>query len=430
MDIRTFLSNEVKPALGCTEPGAVALATSWAAKHGEGPVKSITLRLSPNIFKNGLHAGIPGTEGGTGNLLAAALGALKGDPEKGLMALDGVNAQDVAAAMDLVNSGVVTQMVVPDVPSVYVEAELVDESGTVTVIISGRHDRVVQVRKNRRVVKRLLEADSDSGGRLPYIEELLGENMEGLWKLAGGLEDEEARFLLDGSRMNMEVAEQGLSRPWGLGIGFNLTALEGMDNLVHTVKAWSAAAADVRMAGGPWPVMSSAGSGNHGITAIVPPSVAARAWGKSDRELAEALALSHLVTGFIKAHTGRLTPVCGCAIAAGAGAAAALVQLGGGTPRQAEIAVALLLSSLQGMVCDGAKGSCALKVGTAAAEACTSALLVLQGLKDPEDQGMISSDFVVTAKNVGDFSREGLMSADSAIIRILQDMEAASRARS
>jgi L-cysteine desulfidase len=430
LDIRTFLSNEVKPALGCTEPGAVALATSWAAKHGEGPVKSITLRLSPNIFKNGLHAGIPGTEGGTGNLLAAALGTLKGDPEKGLMALDGVNAQDVAAAMDLVNSGVVTQMVVPDVPSVYVEAELVDESGTVTVIISGRHDRVVQVRKNGRVVKRLLEAESDSGGRLPYIEELLGEDMEGLWKLAGGLEDEEARFLLDGSRMNMEVAEQGLSRPWGLGIGFNLAALEGMDNLVHTVKAWSAAAADVRMAGGPWPVMSSAGSGNHGITAIVPPSAAARAWGKSGRELAEALALSHLVTGFIKAHTGRLTPVCGCAIAAGAGAAAALVRLGGGTPRQAEIAVALLLSSLQGMVCDGAKGSCALKVGTAAAEACTSALLVLQGLKDPEDQGMISSDFVVTAKNVGDFSREGLMSADSAIIRILQDMEAASRARS
>jgi len=175
--------------------------------------------------------------------------------------------------------------------------------------------------------------------------------------------------------------------------------------------------------------MSSAGSGNHGITAIVPPSVVARAWGKSDRELAEALALSHLVTGFIKAHTGRLTPVCGCAIAAGAGAAAALVRLGGGTPRQAEISVALLLSSLQGMVCDGAKGSCAIKVGTAAAEACTAALLVLQGFEDPGDQGMISSDFAVTAKNVGDFSKEGLMAADSAILRILQEMEAVSRER-
>lgn len=107
-----------------------------------------------------------------------------------------------------------------------------------------------------------------------------------------------------------------------------------------------------------------------------------------------------------------------------------MVRLGGGTPRQAEISVALLLSSLQGMVCDGAKGSCALKVGTAAAEASTSAMLVLKGLKDPGDQGMISSDFVATAKNVGDFSREGLMSADPAIIRILQGMDPASRDRS
>lgn len=430
MDMRTFLSNEVKPALGCTEPGAVALAASWAAKHGGGQIRSIRLQLSPNIFKNGLRAGIPGTEGGTGNLLAAALGALKGDPEKGLLALEGVTGQDVAAAMDLVDSGAVTQTVMRDVPSVYVEMELIDDTGNITVIISGRHDRVVQVRKNGRIVKRLLKADTDSGGRPPYIEELLDEDMEGLWRLAGDLKDGEAEFLLEGSRTNMKVAERGLEKPWGLGIGFSLAALGGMENLALSVKAWSAAAADVRMAGGPWPVMSSAGSGNHGITAIVPPSVAAGAWSRSDRELAEALALSHLVTGFIKAHTGRLTPVCGCAIAAGAGAAASMVRLGGGTPRQAEISVALLLSSLQGMVCDGAKGSCALKVGTAAAEASTSAMLVLKGLKDPGDQGMISSDFVATAKNVGDFSREGLMSADPAIIRILQGMDPASRDRS
>jgi L-cysteine desulfidase len=341
-----------------------------------------------------------------------------------------VTGQDVAAAIDLVDSGAVTQTVMRDVPSVYVEVEIIDDTGSITVIISGRHDRVVQIRKNGRIVKRLLEADTDSGGRPPYIEELLDEDMKGLWRLAGDLKDEEVEFLLEGSRTNMKVAERGLEKPWGLGIGFSLAALGGMDDLVPFVKAWSAAAADVRMAGGPWPVMSSAGSGNHGITAIVPPSVAAGAWSKSDRELAEALALSHLVTGFIKAHTGRLTPVCGCAIAAGAGAAASLVRLGGGTPKQAEISVALLLSSLQGMVCDGAKGSCALKVGTAAAEAGTSAMLVLKGLKDPGDQGMISSDFVATAKNVGDFSREGLMSADPAIIRILQGMDPSSRDRS
>ena len=182
MDMRTFLSNEVKPALGCTEPGAVALAASWAAKHGGGQIRSIRLQLSPNIFKNGLRAGIPGTEGGTGNLLAAALGALKGDPEKGLLALEGVTGQDVAAAMDLVDSGAVTQTVMRDVPSVYVEMELIDDTGNITVIISGRHDRVVQVRKNGRIVKRLLEADTDSGGRHPISRTYWTRT----WKGSGG----------------------------------------------------------------------------------------------------------------------------------------------------------------------------------------------------------------------------------------------------
>lgn len=423
MDLSVFFSNEVKPALGCTEPGAVALAASWAARHGGGSIRSLKLNLSPNIFKNGLRAGVPGTGGQTGNLLAAALGALAGDPEKGLLALDGVTSTDVERAMHLVSSGKVTQEVVQDVPSVYVEAVLEDDEGTISAVISGRHDRIVQIRKNGRIVKRLLEADSESGGRPSYIEDLLQENMAGLWELAGKIGESEASFLLEGSSTNTEVAKHGLEKPWGLGVGFHLAKLGEMNDLVHSVKTWSASAADVRMAGGPWPVMSSAGSGNHGITAIIPPSVVAGKWGSTGRDLAEAIALSHLVTGYIKAHTGRLTPVCGCAIAAGSGAAAAIVRLGGGTPEQAEISVALLLSSLQGMVCDGAKGSCALKVGTAAAEACYAALLVLDGLEGPGNQGIISPDFVETARNVGLFSREGLMSADPAIIRILQDME-------
>ncbi len=221
--------------------------------------------------------------------------------------------------MHLVSSGKVTQEVVQDVPSVYVEAVLEDDEGTISAVISGRHDRIVQIRKNGKIVKRLLEADSESGGRPSYIEDLLQENMAGLWELAGKIGESEASFLLEGSSTNTEVAKHGLEKPWGLGVGFHLAKLGEMNDLVHSVKTWSASAADVRMAGGPWPVMSSAGSGNHGITAIIPPSVVAGKWGSTGRDLAEAIALSHLVTGYIKAHTGRLTPVCGCAIAAGSG---------------------------------------------------------------------------------------------------------------
>lgn len=429
MDLGIFFRNEVKPALGCTEPGAVALATSWAARHGGGEVKSIRLYLSPNIYKNGLHAGIPGTGGQTGNLLAAALGALKGDPEKGLMALEGITDEDVRQALALVASGIVSQEVRQDVPSVYVESVLTDDSGVMSAVISGRHDRIVEIRKNGEIVKRLLEADTEGGGRPPYIEELLLEDMEGLWKTSALIDEEMEGFILEGSRVNLDVAARGLEKPWGMGVGFHIAALGGMDDLLRLVKSWSAAAADVRMGGGPWPVMSSAGSGNHGITAIIPPSLAAKHWGRSDRELAEALALSHLVTGFIKAHTGRLTPVCGCAVAAGAGAAAAIVRLGGGTPKQGEIAVSLLLSSLQGMICDGAKGSCALKVSTAAGEAYLSAMLALGGMEDPGEQGIVSSDLGNTSRSMGAFSQTGLSAADSAIIRILQEMEASGAAQ-
>lgn len=425
MELGIFFKNEVKPALGCTEPGAVALAASWAAHHGGGEVRGIRLYLSPNIYKNGLHAGIPGTDGHTGNLLAAALGAMKGDPEKGLMSLEGIVGEDVEQALALVRSGAVRQEVRQDVPSVYVEVELTDDSGVISAVISGRHDRVVEIRKNGEIVKRLLEADNQAGGRPPYIEELLCEDMEGLWKASAQIDAEMERFLLEGSRVNLDVAARGLEKTWGMGVGFHIAALGRMEDLLRLVKSWSAAAADVRMGGGPWPIMSSAGSGNHGITAIIPPSLAAKEWGKSERDLAEALALSHLVTGFIKAHTGRLTPVCGCAVAAGAGAAAAIVRLGGGSPKQGEIAVSLLLSSLQGMICDGAKGSCALKVSTAAGEAYLAAMLALDGMEDPGQQGIVSSDLADTSRYMGVFSQTGLSAADSAIIRILQEMEAA-----
>jgi len=425
MELSEFFSNEVKPALGCTEPGAVALAASWAASHLEGDVGRIRLFLSPNIYKNGLHAGIPGTGGQTGNLLAAALGALGGDPEKGLMSLEGIGPENVSRAMELVRSGVVSQEVRQDVPPVYVEVELTSGPDVVSAVISGRHDRIVEIRSNGAVVKRLLEADSQAAGRPPYIEELLTQDMEGLWKSSALIDEKMEKFLLEGTRVNMGVAAKGLERVWGIGVGFHIAALGRMDDLLRKVKAWSAAAADVRMGGGPWPVMSSAGSGNHGITAIIPPSLCAEAWGKGERDLAESLALSHLVTGFIKAHIGRLTPVCGCAVAAGAGAAAAIVRLGGGTPKQGEIAVALLLSSLQGMICDGAKGSCAMKVSTAAGEAFIAAMLALHGMEDPGDQGVVSCGLADTSRNMGIFSQTGLSSADSAIIRILKDMESA-----
>ncbi len=425
MDLRSFFEQEVKPALGCTEPGAVALAAATAARALPHDVKSIRLRLSANIFKNGIAVGIPGTRGLRGNLLAAALGALCGDPEKGLLVLENVPEEAVGKARRMVEDGLVTQEVVPDVPSVFVEAFLSGEGHNASAVISGRHDRVVEVRADGEVARRLLEADTNLQGRPGYLEELANQDMEGLWSLSDSIDAETERFLLDGVRMNRGVADHGIESPWGLGVGFSLS--KGGDDLLYRIKALAAAAADVRMDGGPWPVMSSAGSGNHGITAILPVAAVAEAWGKKPRELAEALALSHLVTGLIKAYTGRLTPTCGCVIAAGAGAAAGIVRLGGGTPLQADRAVASLVSSLLGVLCDGAKGSCALKVSAGAGEAYLSARLALEGRGVTDRQGVIMPGLKETAHAVAEISRHGMAAVDAAVLRLLREQEEVAR---
>ena len=425
MDLRSFFEQEVKPALGCTEPGAVALAAATASRALEERAGSIRLRLSANVFKNGISVGIPGTRGLRGNLMAAALGALCGNPDKGLLVLEEIADSDVEQARTMVDDGSVTQEVVPDVPSVFVEALLAGAGHTASAVIYGRHDRVVEVRRDGEVTRRLLEADTNLKGRPGYLEVLLEQDMGGLWSLSGTIEEDTEKFLLDGVRMNREVAGQGTATSWGLGVGHSLAS--GGDSLLYRVKTVAAAAADVRMDGGPWPVMSSAGSGNHGITAILPVAEVAEAWGNSPRELAEALALSHLVTGFIKGHTGRLTPTCGCVIAAGAGAAAGIVRLGGGTPVQAERAVASLVSSLLGVLCDGAKGSCALKVSAGAGEAYLSAVMALEGNGVSDRQGVIVPALREAAKAVAEISRHGMAAVDAAVLRLLEEQEGAGR---
>jgi L-cysteine desulfidase len=194
--------------------------------------------------------------------------------------------------------------------------------------------------------------------------------------------------------------------------------------MLWRIKAYAGAAADARMDGANLPAMSSAGSGNHGVVAIIPPAIAAELLGKSGRELAEALALSHLVTGYIKARTGRLTPVCGCAVAAGAGAASALVRLMGGNASQAEAAAANVLASLLGMVCDGAKPGCALKVASAAGEAVTAANLAMAGAGVTGPDGVLDVDLGSNAKAVGEMSKIGFGAVDHVILRLMNRGEA------
>ena len=420
MDMKTFLAQEVKPAFGCTEPGAVALAAAIAAREHKYAIEAIAIRMSVNIFKNGRSVGLPGLEGLRGNVLAAAIGACGGDPDKGLMVLQGVSADVVKKAEALASQGKVTQDIVDDVPSMWVEVTVSGEGHFAQCTLAHKHDRVEKIIVDGTTA---FAAPSVSTGNPDKLyEEVRALAMRDLWNLALTIDAADSATLLEGARMNMSVAEAGMARDWGIGAGLDRPDSE--KTLGARVRQAASAASEVRMGGGDYPVMSSAGSGNHGITAIVPVVVAARDLGTDDAKLAQALAISHLVCAYLKAHTGRLTPICGCAVAAGAGAAAGLVLLQGGTAEMAERAVNTFVASLAGMLCDGAKETCSLKVGSAASEAWSAATLALHGGGVKFEQGLAAPTIKETGKILESLSQGVFKELDPHMAAIMLERSA------
>lgn len=415
IDLDAFLSSEVKPALGCTEPGAVALAAAHAGRALGLPVEKVDIRLSVNVYKNGRSVALPNTGGLKGNRLAAALGALAGNPERGLAVLQDMTKPIVEQAQGMIAANLVTENVAENVPPVWVEATVKAEGHTALCRISQKHDRVEIIQKDGQTLYQapVLQSTEDAFS----YDELRSLNFCDLWDLASSLSPASETFLLEGGIMNMEVAGEGMNVSWGMGVGFT----NGIDDsgVLERIRHATGGASDVRMSGGEFPIMSSAGSGNHGITAIIPVVVVAESLKRSPRELAEALALSHLVCGYLKAFTGRLTPICGCSVAAGAGAAGAMARLMGANAEQAERAVVTLVAGLLGMICDGAKETCSLKVATAGCEAYSAAKLALQGGGVHDVQGMVVPGIRELGSILAEFSQQILNTADAAMAKIM-----------
>lgn len=418
MDLDLFLRTEVKPALGCTEPGAVALAAAYAGQAHGGPVERLRVALSVNVYKNGRSVMLPNTGGHKGNRLAAVLGAFIADPSQGLTVLQAVTPELLDKACAMAESDAVEEVVESGVPSVWIEVTVEGGGRTALCRISGRHDRVELVKRGDEILMEAapLQQEKSGDSSSSMYEELRSMSFEELWALAGSISPEAESFLLEGADMNMGVADKGMKTPWGLGVGLS----DGHDSDIFArIRHATGGASDVRMSGGEFPIMSSAGSGNHGITAIIPVTVVADSLGSTQRQLAEALALSHLVCGYIKAYTGRLTPICGCSVAAGAGASAGMARLMGATPEQAERAVVTLVASLLGMICDGAKETCSLKVATAGCEAYSAAALALKGGGVHDVQGMVAPDIKELGGILAQFSQRILGSADNEMAQIM-----------
>lgn len=432
-NVKDVLNAEVAPALGCTEPVAIALASSAAASLlPDEPIHSLDIWVDPNVYKNGVAVAIPGTKGLTGLNLAGALGAMGGDPARRLEVLATINDTTVQKARKLIEDQNVSVNLLENTDGLYVKTIVKSASGSGEAIIENLHDNIVSLKANGQPIldNPLLAVDKNGPkkSKLFLVEDWLKQlSLTHLVALLDDLDDDDFAFLEEGVKTNMRLADHGLKHGSGLGIGKTLERLVRQRlikrDMIVSARILTAAASDARMAGVSLPAMSSAGSGNHGLTAILP-IWAVKDYIECDKQaILEAIAISHIITAYVKAHTGRLSAICGCSVAAGAGATAGITYLLGGTLNHMAGAITNLTQDLAGVICDGAKAGCSLKLATAAGTAVQSALFALQGVQVQSTDGIVATSAEKTMQNVGLLSSQGMIETDRTILSIMLEKQ-------
>ena len=418
VDYIELLKKEVVPAEGCTEPVAVAYAVSLAAEQLAAEAIDVRLKLSANIIKNALGVGIPGT-GMVGIEIAAALGAVVKQSGKKLEVLQGFTPEQLTAAKALVDSRVVRVEQARTPETLYIEAILTDGCDSSRVIVCRDHTNVVRVEKNGEVlVDKPISVgadDADCG---------TGLTVDGIYEFATTVPFGDIAFILDCVPLNTRVSDEGLRNCYGLEVGRRMSAGSNargvlLNNLSLRLISSTAAASDARMGGCPLSVMTCAGSGNQGLASSLPIIELARALGSSDEDLARALVISDLVVMHIKEYMGRLSPLCGSGIAGGTGACCGMTYLQGGNLPEIKCAINNMLATLQGMICDGAKATCALKIAAGTNAAITSSTLALADIQPSSLEGIVFDDAEDTISNTGKLVREGFATTDEAILSIM-----------
>lgn len=409
--------------LGCTDPVAIGLAVAHACQGAEGTVRKIRVSLDRNIYKDAVSVGIPGTPC-SGVDLAAALAVVCGKPEAGLELFRDLEPGDLEKAKAFLEHHEVRFELDSDAEGIRITAAVETDRGVYEARIEGAHDRLVEKKAGGKTVFRLGAAcDETTEPAGADLQKFRGLTVPEIIQTVSALDASDLGFLLAGVSRNLEAARLGLAEPPGLRLGKHLQSLveRGIlaDSPVNRVRILAAAAADARMGGAKVPVFGCFGSGNHGITFFITVGETGRHLGKSDEEIAKALALGLFVIGVIKTRTGILTPHCGCAVAAGTGAAAALAWLLGGDAEQVESAVQLMTANLTGMLCDGAKYGCALKIATSAGIAIETAHLALAGATVPRGNGIVGGSFQETMDNLETVTERGMKDVDQAVLDVL-----------
>lgn len=421
VNLLEVLIKEIVPAEGCTEPIAVAYAVSLAAEQVEGEITSIQLFLSGNIVKNAMGVGIPGT-GQTGLPIAAALGAVIRRSHRKLEILSGLTPEELAKANAMIGQKLLNVELKDTPEKLYIEARVSSLNHTATAIVAKEHTNVVFLSKDGVKLEPVKDkADCEESDTLD--PEVYSVSLEEIYEFIQTADFSELRFLLEGARMNKAISDEGLRGEYGLQVGKKMSQQSAVNlfggDVANRIIAATAAASDARMDGSAMPVMTTAGSGNQGIACTMPVIALADLLGKDEETLARAMALSNLITIHVKHYIGRLSPLCGSGIAGGVGAGSGIVYLMGGTLEQIKRSIQNTIASTSGMICDGAKPTCALKISTATNAAIQSATLAMNDISASLNDGVIFEKVEDTIKNMETLVQEGLAATDQAILNIM-----------
>jgi len=432
--VKDILQMEVTPALGCTEPVAIALGAAAAASLLPGKeIDFVEAWVDPNIYKNGMAVIIPGTGGMKGLDTASAVGACGCDPHRGLELLDTLDEIGLTKAKTLLERGNVTVNLLED-SGLHVITKITSGPDVARSEVKDLHNNIISLSLNETpiVSSPLLSKVVKENGKsaMALLEEwLMGLSLNDIYELVDEIDAEDLAYLKKGVDYNVKLAEHGLKYGSGLGIGKAIDRLLKQKLLVEdmalSARRLTSAAADARMSGVNLPAMSSAGSGNHGLTAILPIWAIKDFLDQDEDTVLRAIGLSHIVTAYVKAHTGRLSAVCGCSVAAGAGATAGITYLVGGDVEHMAGAIKNIMEDLAGVICDGAKAGCALKLNTAAGAAVQAALFSLQGVNVQDTDGIIGTSPEQTIQNLGTLSHDGMVETDKTILKIMRNKEEA-----
>lgn len=411
------LKKEVVPSEGCTEPIAIAYAASIAAEHLKGEIKEVDIYLSKNVIKNALGVGIPGT-GGVGIEIAAALGISIQKSYKKLTILSNFTEDELKKAKEIVDKNIINIKQKNTNKALYIEVELLSETSKAKVIIEDTHTNVTLIECDNEIIM-----DNNSEVSEDLEEDYKLFKIADIYNFAKEADFDDIKFILESAKMNEKVSEEGLKGDYGLQVGskiiqkgnFNLFSNDASNKII----AASAAASDARMDGCAMPIMTTAGSGNQGIACSIPVAQTARLLDKSEEELARALVLSNLVTIRIKKHMGRLSPLCGAGIAGATGASCGITYLLGGDLENINYCINNMISDLSGMICDGAKETCALKIATGTNAAIQCANLAINGISATANDGIVAKDVEETIESIETLIQNGFKNVDDTILNIM-----------